>query len=832
MAGYHHMVADYFRATEPHLCREGLDELFGHVMHSEGMLGKLDVWARRPNGSLMVGLQNKTFFKRLIGGADLKNQAGSSTTAAVGFVQYLNLPQLLQIRAVSVGYTDWRKTPSDTVRNFGGKVEECIGIRLIQWLTTRTLAHSEAQKMDVGFHITEKKFIGRKLILHLGALAFLRKTNHPFQFEPVDSQWFMFLVNDAVDSEETRGVYFQYPSLAAVTERPENSVIYCLAEHENMSKAVGMAELASDWHVLKAEAHESSETLVEVARSFKNSSLKAAILSKGEEVLGMQSPTTAGPDTDRDEADASEEAGFWGDDGYYYCWDEETQQYYCYEGEDTVGEGDEEVPEGGYTLYWDPYKETYIYYEHPVYFDPECDLFYIYNEEEDLYYYMDDECQAALTSGDVPTWDYDPSDWEVPEGYYLGEDGYYYPLESYEASEHVEEAEEAEMAPEQAEELEVTTAEPVVEDPMVPEEAKEQPEEEVKEQPAEEAKEQPEEEAKEKPEEKPKEKPEEEAKEKPEEEAKEKPEEEAKEKPEEKVEETASTPTTEVGDVPTVIADDDKAIPVLKKEEAPNKLSQPSPKNKKLGRLPKGVVEQFKASEGLLIAGGIPKISIEFDDQPELLSVWEKRANGSYRVGDAKKMFDGLIRGTMELKALSNLHLANIASSLNSLNLAQLVRIRSRAKNSAWDRSPQSGMKMFALKTDTLIAENLVLHMLAKAFHDGVSLDPSPYLQNLRPMELRYMGSQAIFVLGGVENLKVVQDVTNVWWFIPATPAGGCLAPRGKADDKPRGIFVQASSLHGQFDRPEGVDRVYRLGSGRANAGFMLWDVIEINLTT
>lgn len=894
--GLNDLVIDLFRANEQSVKQAGLT----WVAEKSELVSdaELDVWLRRPSGVLVVG-SNKPLLSRLINGEDVKNQAAGTIRTATGNLIYLNLSQLMKMRLRYI-HVDWQKSAIPELRDYGNCLEEALCEKFCSCLLEKSTVMYIRDASGVekeSFTNVERKFLGRRLFIHLGVLTHPENTSHSFQFQLQDSIWFIFCgVTVPKTVEDCRGIYFQYPSLCVSLTRPKladgtDHSVLCFAENKDSHR--GSSSAQATWHVLEAKSAAGIDELVRASLSFKSStttsapkgtaktrlststatstggadqlppkprSLKATIpaTSASSTPQAVEKPPTLAPSVptsvsvtpqkdvipenetattpeeliEDEEADAAEEDDAEADE----WWAQGPVEY------------DEAVP-----TYYDYQQETYFYYGNVLYYDPDWSSYYYYDWEQESYMYVDEDTQQAINDGTIPIWNaedqqyYDPSQWvgeEEGEGEDMHEEETM--LEQTPAQMTVEADASTSAEPQVAEASELGSAEltsdkqdaeevakldsrasealgpdavlrtPTIEEVATPEtvttgisplETKQAPGDASKTSTLEERAE-------------------------------------STGAPVKEIEDGMPVAEGLVEDASSSADGDIKpyAQPSLTRT-AKTAVSQPPKAPDRFS----GSIEQFQSSESMLVNRAMRQLIELLEPQSHLLAEYARRPNGTLRIGRNKRLIDGLIHGTMELKSLTATDCSDVASSLTFLNLPQLIHIRQKAQNSAWDKSPQSALKTFAMKTDSLIAEKLVVFCLQRTVREGdteAATRNEQLLKLLSALECRHVGSQLIFVVGAMAELKqskerimgeaycagVSPTARTSWWFLACSPTGGVVVPRGIITEKPKGLFLKLPAYEAQFDRPEGIDHVFKLVAGRQSGGFIQWDVLEITL--
>eukprot|EP00915_Cephaloidophora_sp_WS-2016_P002996 GHVH01004066.1.p1 GENE.GHVH01004066.1~~GHVH01004066.1.p1 ORF type:complete len:926 (-),score=162.65 GHVH01004066.1:1595-4372(-) len=881
-------VTDNFSMTERELMVAGY--YYAHnfitVLPKVQWQKLLDQWPVRQNGSQLIPGQHKTFFRRLINGADIKNQT-QSAIAASAICHYLNFFQLLQMWHVQQINGDWTRSPNKVVSEFACKIEECLNEKLIKWLMTRTSSNTPID--EDYFTISEKRFLGRSLFRILGALDLLNQRGIQTHFVKSMSVWMLFLHQEDDSQTVTRGdieghdvsepvgLFVEFPTLHASIKRPQKSVMslstfhgakstytkhyFCFlksdpegslkpyvdaslryqdpkfVQHDRRTRRTS-AVVSPETDAASVDENDPQPTHREQVTKQKMIAMKLAEQSTCDEEeqlmyaaaleatgpVELETPTTADTVMDAAAGSPEEDEGFWGDDGYFYYKDKETGDYYAYaDGEEEGGDPVEEGAEEGYVLYWDPYWEMYVWYGMQVEYDAEEDWFYACDNESGEFHWLDEESNTALVNGDVPTWDYDPGQYydegdggdqlnEVPEGYYLADDGYCYPLEDTFGDLDGENDTTPTIEVEETVSPDRKTADTDscgIESDMKKDE----------------------------------------------------------------IEESVASSEVPVELEPVVVPEDKEVIPDVESTSVKSVKAIPKPSLKAvvgdpslvrvLGqamdnqyRFGSHAIETIKASEQMLFGRAVSSISEELnkslsDDQYEtVMDSWRERSNGQLYVGKCKRLILGLMAGNLELKSLPQINLTDMSTVLPHMNLIQIIAIRLLAQNSAWDRSPNSGMKVFALKADSMISEKTLQYCIIRSMvpNGGEEKDFVNFIVNgipkdneeksmkiyntLTSRERQYIGHQIVHLFGATTLWKDKNNRfnTNSWWFFPASISSKF--PLEDPTSSPQGLFFNVPSMTTQWNIPdlkEG-ENIYHMGAGASNPGYVLWNITAVPL--
>lgn len=441
-------------------------------------------------------------------------------------------------------------------------------------------------------------------------------------------------------------------------------------------------------------------------------------------------------------------------------------------------------------VYYDLKQETYFYYGNVLYYDPDSECYYYYDWDQEDYLYIDEDTQTMINEDSITYWNED--------------DGMYHDPASWNAQ-FEDQVGETEQSPQEAQEID--TADDTAEEK--PEEETDQANqiEQVEQANRIEQTDQFEP---------------------------------ATEKegilcsPENVQEELSSEPISDPPAAPTI------PRRVLKADVSAPRKSTPEKFN--------SGIDQFRSSEGALRNRAMDILMSVTEDRSDLLNQFERKPNGTYKIGQNKRQISALIRQTIELKALCATDCSNASASLEHLNLVQLLQIRSNSRNSAWDRSPIHAHKTFAMKTDVMIAEKFLNFLFASDLDmpnpEDASLN-SFILRDLPVFERRFIGSSAICVIGALDQLNESrlqilgskEPCIDSWWYLDSSPLG-VVVPRDRVIESPRGIFMKISQYSptnpkqtrftAQATWPEGVCTVYKLVEGRICDGSMYWDVLAI----
>jgi len=872
---------------------------------SQQWKAQLGKWPVRKNGSQLIPGQHKTFFRRIINGADIKNQT-QSALAASAICHYLNIFQLLQMWFVQQVHGDWTKSPNKVVSAFAKNVEDCIFDKIISWLMLeRTVGN--VVLLDSFFSSSERKHIGHRLIRILGCLDRLKEKNQKVHFDIDNTNWYLFLnqIDDSQtitrehiedrDVDDPVGLFVELPLLRCSLKRPPSAVMAIVTLHgsQTASKAFFSILKSDDGGSLKpfvtaamryrdvkfvqkdkiprvcpktnlpledkrtdrddddhdddhdddesdqissSEGHDefiplsthrappitieaNAKDIVEKMTADddfddeENAMYEAAknaqdILDMSDDLyMNMSSskvdPTGGSPDDDAatlslpvaegQNGPADDNEGFWGEDGFFYYYDVDTGEYYAVDtGEDEEGGTEEDE----YYLYWDPYWEMYIWYGMQVDYDTENDWFYTYNPESGEYHWLDEESNTAMLNGDVPVWDYDinydgqehSGSEEVPEGYYLAEDGYCYPNEEWE----LQAAEETEQVTKGEEDFSAPTEVKTLDTP-------------------------------------------------------------------DSAATTASTPTSVSS--PTAGPTEPTKTAQLK---AMWNASVQSKQGDKPGEIKGGLkykakgefkkagavhIEALKASEQMLLSRAVTALAEDmqksFGDEGYSTCIGHWKEMRSY-IGKSKRLVVGLMCGDLELKSLPSINLTEISAILQHMNLVQIILIRISAQNTAWDRAPHSGMKVFALKADSMICEKTFNYLffkgwckqnpkikltdLATSGLEGVEEDNAlAIFKGLTGRERQFMGQQIVFLYGASTMWKDNDGQSkDSYWFIRRRSDVNVPYTTPTDLESTDGAFIHIPSMVLTWNVPPAGSSIYRLSTGATNIGYMLWEISKI----
>jgi len=859
---------------------------------SQQWKAQLSKWPVRKNGSQLIPGQHKTFFRRIINGADIKNQT-QSALAASAICHYLNIFQLLQMWFVQQVHGDWTKSPNKVVSAFAKNVEDCIFDKIVSWLMLeRTVGNVQLQ--DTFFTSSERKHIGHRLIRILGCLERIKEKNQKVHFDPDNTTWYLFLNQNDDSQTITRetikdrevddpvGLFVELPLLRCSLKRSDTPVMAIVTLHgsptsskaffsilrsddggslkpfvtaamkyrdakfvqkdkrictndileEKPPRSGGDEELdqisSSEGHdefiplsthrappvTIEANAKDIVEKMTadEDFDDEENAMYEAA--KNAQDIMDMSEDCVMNTSSMKDitfnniesstnddttltvpsELHADDNEGFWGEDGFFYYYDVDTGEYYA------VDTGEEE--EGGntneeYCLYWDPYWEVYIWYGMQVDYDTENDWFYTYNPETGEYHWLDEESNTAMLSGNVPVWDYDinyegeaqgASD-EIPEGYYLAEDGYCYPNDEWDEGDEATE-EQGESAIDGAPEIKfLDTPESTT--------------------------------------------------------------------PSTSASEMMSTPTPASVAVPTKTAQL-KAMwnanvqkKQIEKQGEKGGLKYKSRSKGEFKRSGAVHIEALKASEQMLLSRAVTALAEDMQNSfgeegySQCIGHWKEMRNSSY-IGKSKRLVVGLMCGDLELKSLPSINLTEISAILQHMNLVQITLIRISAQNTAWDRAPHSGMKVFALKADSMIYEKTLNYV----FYKGWCMENPKYklsdlatsglecveedgdlkiFKGLTGRERQYMGQQIVFLYGASTLWKDSDEQSKgSYWFVKRRPDTNVPYTSPKDLESLDGAFIHVPSMTLTWKVPPSDSQIYRLSTGASYIGYMLWEISKM----
>lgn len=261
------------------------------------------------------------------------------------------------------------------------------------------------------------------------------------------------------------------------------------------------------------------------------------------------------------------------------------------------------------------------------------------------------------------------------------------------------------------------------------------------------------------------------------------------------------------------ISDDEPASIYLRKVE-PQEVARSS-------RRLKNSVNDFLSSASSMLTQGLEMVvgpSCPLNGGMGGLDDYARNSNGTYKVGNRLRVFNGLIKGTLELKSLSAVALMELSGDLQKLNLYQMLHIRLNAKNCSWDKSPLPHLKSFADKTDGLICETFIKQLLAVTVENGNNTVLLP-----DSSDRHYMGRQALYILGATREIR--GDIKErlcegSWWYVPYSPNSAA----GLND----GLFIHFPSLRLSNMKPgDGVDHIFKLVETQSQ-GINTWNVLEL----
>lgn len=133
---------DSFKASEMSLMNRACDLLKSHL---EPHMQVANQWARRPNGTFVVGNNKKWMTSLIQGKTEIKSLAVSSCAEITPSLVHLNLVQLVLIRWHAQSCSSWGKSPVPAHRTFANKCDGMICERLLAYLQTGQLVPEDSK---------------------------------------------------------------------------------------------------------------------------------------------------------------------------------------------------------------------------------------------------------------------------------------------------------------------------------------------------------------------------------------------------------------------------------------------------------------------------------------------------------------------------------------------------------------------------------------------------------------------------------------------------------------------------------------------------------------